>query len=320
MSLITRCPACGTMFKVVSDQLKVSQGWVRCGQCADVFDASLHLQTERAPQTDLAVSHAESDAVPVLASSASASAPVFSTDTNLQSASPRPPDAPDSSYAEEVSAALRATDNPLTAEPLPEAPVASVLEANSDSPDDAPDEIPTDVSFVRDARRQAFWRRPLVRVLLAFLALLLMGLLALQLAVQQRDTLAVFEPRLKPALQMVCEVLVCKVGPVRQIEAIVIDSSSFNKINDSVYRLSFSIKSTAATAVAMPSLEVTLTDTQDQAVIRRVLTPAQLGMASGLLGASAEFSGALTLQLTRAESGSAPARRIAGYRLLAFYP
>ena len=176
------------------------------------------------------------------------------------------------------------------------------------------------MSFVRDARRQAFWRRPLVRVLLAFLALLLMGLLALQLAVQQRDTLAVFEPRLKPALQMVCEVLVCKVGPVRQIEAIVIDSSSFNKINDSVYRLSFSIKSTAATAVAMPSLEVTLTDTQDQAVIRRVLTPAQLGMASGLLGASAEFSGALTLQLTRAESGSAPARRIAGYRLLAFYP
>ncbi|HEY3047594.1 MAG TPA: zinc-ribbon domain-containing protein, partial [Polaromonas sp.] len=43
MSLITRCPACGTMFKVVTDQLKVSQGWVRCGQCAEVFDASMNL-------------------------------------------------------------------------------------------------------------------------------------------------------------------------------------------------------------------------------------------------------------------------------------
>src|SRR5689334_20015778 len=43
MSLITRCPACGTMFKVVTDQLKVSQGWVRCGHCAEVFDASAHL-------------------------------------------------------------------------------------------------------------------------------------------------------------------------------------------------------------------------------------------------------------------------------------
>src|SRR3990167_4634375 len=43
MSLITRCPACGTMFKVVTDQLKVAQGWVRCGHCVEVFDASTHL-------------------------------------------------------------------------------------------------------------------------------------------------------------------------------------------------------------------------------------------------------------------------------------
>lgn len=39
MSLATRCPACGTVFRVVQDQLKVSQGWVRCGQCHEVFNA-----------------------------------------------------------------------------------------------------------------------------------------------------------------------------------------------------------------------------------------------------------------------------------------
>jgi Protein of unknown function (DUF3426) len=159
--------------------------------------------------------------------------------------------------------------------------------------------------------------------LLALLGLLLLTLLALQFAVQQRDRLAVLEPRLKPTLQMICDVLACHVGPVRQIEAIVIDSSSFNKVNDSVYSLSFAIKNTAATTVAMPSLEVTLTDTQDQAVIRRVLTPVQFGMASGLLAASAEFSGSLTLQLTPLETprdAGNVSRRIAGYRLLAFYP
>src|ERR1700761_6319756 len=37
MSLATRCPACGTIFRVVQDQLKVSEGWVRCGQCQQVF-------------------------------------------------------------------------------------------------------------------------------------------------------------------------------------------------------------------------------------------------------------------------------------------
>jgi predicted Zn finger-like uncharacterized protein len=43
-ALITRCPACATMFKVVPDQLRVSEGWVRCGHCSEVFDASAHLQ------------------------------------------------------------------------------------------------------------------------------------------------------------------------------------------------------------------------------------------------------------------------------------
>ncbi|HRH90144.1 MAG TPA: zinc-ribbon domain-containing protein, partial [Rubrivivax sp.] len=43
MSLATRCPACGTVFRVVQDQLKVSDGWVRCGRCAEVFNAAQRL-------------------------------------------------------------------------------------------------------------------------------------------------------------------------------------------------------------------------------------------------------------------------------------
>jgi predicted Zn finger-like uncharacterized protein len=39
LSLATRCPSCGTAFRVVQDQLKVSEGWVRCGNCQDVFNA-----------------------------------------------------------------------------------------------------------------------------------------------------------------------------------------------------------------------------------------------------------------------------------------
>jgi predicted Zn finger-like uncharacterized protein len=39
MSLATRCTHCGTIFKIVQDQLKVSEGWVRCGRCHDVFNA-----------------------------------------------------------------------------------------------------------------------------------------------------------------------------------------------------------------------------------------------------------------------------------------
>lgn len=39
MSLATRCTHCDTIFKVVQDQLKVSEGWVRCGRCNEVFNA-----------------------------------------------------------------------------------------------------------------------------------------------------------------------------------------------------------------------------------------------------------------------------------------
>lgn len=39
MSLATRCIHCGTIFKIVEDQLKVSEGWVRCGRCHEVFNA-----------------------------------------------------------------------------------------------------------------------------------------------------------------------------------------------------------------------------------------------------------------------------------------
>jgi len=40
MTLAARCPTCRTAFRVVRDQLRVSEGWVRCGRCAAVFDAT----------------------------------------------------------------------------------------------------------------------------------------------------------------------------------------------------------------------------------------------------------------------------------------
>jgi len=51
MSLVTRCPACATTFKVVRDQLRISDGWVRCGRCSEVFDATvdLHEAPDAAP-------------------------------------------------------------------------------------------------------------------------------------------------------------------------------------------------------------------------------------------------------------------------------
>jgi predicted Zn finger-like uncharacterized protein len=42
-SQMTQCPACGTCFRVVADQLRIADGWVRCGQCGEAFDARARL-------------------------------------------------------------------------------------------------------------------------------------------------------------------------------------------------------------------------------------------------------------------------------------
>lgn len=304
------------MFNVVTDQLKVSQGWVRCGQCADVFDAKIHLQAENTPSLSQLLPISNDESWP---------SAMASTGSGYVS------------YAEEVTAALNTPDEnaALAAVDAPSPVLTAASEGSEpvfvDTLDTVSSEIPSDVSndvsFVRDARRQAFWRKPLTRLVLGLSALLLLGLLALQAAVMQRDSLAAYEPRLKPALQMLCEQLACQVGPVRQIEAIVIDSSSFKKINDAgIYRLTFTVKNTKSAAVSMPSLEVTLTDTQEQPVLRRVLSPAQFSAASSVLAASAGFSADLSLEVAVNPSPSNDATptgsslRVAGYRLLAFYP
>jgi predicted Zn finger-like uncharacterized protein len=54
MTLATRCPSCGTVFRVVQDQLRVSQGWVRCGRCSEAFNAlesMVDVPTALSPET-----------------------------------------------------------------------------------------------------------------------------------------------------------------------------------------------------------------------------------------------------------------------------
>ena len=377
------------MFKVVTDQLKVSQGWVRCGHCSEVFDASLHLTTAQVPVAPSpAPSSASVQTSPPL--DAMAETPAFKTDAVQHESEPGPAWSSASVSADQPAVALvpqvgefmgppdagrhgfnpagwdgpqrpaleASSNRPLndrdpvvpsaevqllqtkiadTADTADASATGHALDSSSASPPDGFDDA-LEVSFVRDARRQALWRKPAVRTALVLLGLLFGVLLLLQVVIQQRDSISARQPALRPWLQSLCGYLHCELGPVRRIESVVIDSSSFNKINNDSYRLSFSLKNTGAMPVAMPALEVTLTDTQDQALLRRVLAPAQFGAANMLLVAGADFSGMVVVQVTGpdapaagvAAAAASPASaalssavnplRIAGYRVLAFYP
>ena len=329
MSLITRCPACGTMFKVVTDQLKISQGWVRCGHCTEVFDASLHLQAIQNPVPDGPPARQTNTDVEAPAP-VEFETPAVPPSTPQEQAHPALQQLADSAVSDEMGAVNAAGAAGAEVELLGSAQIEDTG-LPSKLPDALPEVLPyEDVSFVRNSRRQAFWRKPLVRFSMGLAGLILAAALLVQFSVQQRDRLTAMEPQLKTWLQLLCEPLQCEITPFRHIEAVVIDSSSFNKINNDFYRLSFALKNTGTIPVAMPSLEVTLTDTQEQALTRRVVTPAEFGVtdSGGLLSAGADFSGVIVMQVLSTDAKSAagvvaPAAtplRVAGYRVLAFYP
>src|SRR5438045_563566 len=46
VSLVTRCPVCGTTFRVQSSQLAAHSGTVRCGKCGGVFNGVAALVEE----------------------------------------------------------------------------------------------------------------------------------------------------------------------------------------------------------------------------------------------------------------------------------
>jgi hypothetical protein len=66
----------------------------------------------------------------------------------------------------------------------------------------------------------------------------------------------------------------------------------------------------------MPSLELTLTDSQDEAVLRRVLQPSEFAPGVPAIGAGADWATSVGIAVNAGAAGA----RIAGYRVLAFYP
>ena len=408
MSQITRCPSCATLFKVVPDQLRISDGWVRCGHCKKVFDATLSLQKapapvpppgkaasgtgpepEAPPDTALpAASAADADDKKLLASLESPAAVLADEDqdadaerasaaqaqddraTNAASPSLQRSDPPSAESQDNTSATpqvmqeadeppfspvvttassvqgptglepgARAAERldgdgvrlgagqegstaPLSSDDLPvpvPGPASDIAGAGSGPAEESLDSVPTaasEPSFVRSARRKALWHTPAVRLVLGGCVLLLAAALLAQVAVQQRHYLASVQPQWRPALEALCVPLQCDVQPYRHIASVAVDSSSFNKLHGTTYRFALALKNQSAVAVALPAVELTLTDTSEQPLLRRVFTPAELA-APATLPPGGEWAGSLEMDLRLAGNADA---RIAGYRVLAFYP
>ncbi len=281
MSLIASCPHCHTLFKVVPDQLRLAQGWVRCGQCDNVFDALENLLT---PETESMATGLPTDSVTV--TQPAAEVVVLPTDSTFEHRiEPELPDA--------------ATAAPLNDVSLP-APVTLT-------------EIPL---FLKSATRPRPRAQRLKSAVMGLLALLLALTVLAQYAYFERDWIAAWHVKLKPVLTKLCQPLNCKISPVENMASIVIESATLTKLGQDVYRLSFNVKNTAPINVAVPHLELTLTDLTDQALVRRVLTPGEMDAKANTLQASSEWQVSVVIRVQIPAGKTA----VMGYRLVAFYP
>lgn len=198
------------------------------------------------------------------------------------------------------------------------------LDASHDALDSARDDFTSDAAsllpepgvepaFVRHARRRAFWMRPSVRAGLASTALVLVLLLTAQVVLQHRDYVAARFPQTRPTLLSACEVLGCTVAPFSNIGAIVVEGSSFNRVLGDEYMFLLTLRNASGLEVRVPGIELTLTDVQDQPVVRRVLAAQELNLPRIFLPRQ-EWSGEIPVTMA---SGTT---RIAGFRVTAFYP
>jgi hypothetical protein len=146
--------------------------------------------------------------------------------------------------------------------------------------------------------------------------LLALGLL-LQWLVHERDRLAAAAPALRPVVQALCVPLRCTVQAPRRIDAVVIDGSSFVALGEDGYRLGLNLRNRAPHAVALPAIVLSLTDVQEQPVVRRVLLPAELGTPPAALPAHGEWAASVDLRMA---DNAGPRRRLPARRLLSLIP
>lgn len=341
MSLATRCTACGTVFRVVQDQLKVSEGWVRCGRCNEVFNALaglFDLERETAPEWSPAEEPGATAAPGVDAGTESARAAgldaqqVDRLDAQLLQARHRDTDStpamriderdrlefPDARFDPDAVDA-DAADLAAAAEPMlvsDAAPAAadaasgSLVTAHA-AADDALSDAPPE--FLRNTDRRASPTSPLVRASLFIAALLLLAALALQGVHHFRDDTAARWPATRPALEVGCLWLRCSIQPPRHIDDITVESSALTRAPaPDAFKLSVALRNRGTTLLALPSVDLSLTDQTGQLVARRVLSPVDFKAPAASLAAGAEAPLQLVFQATNV--------RVSGYTVEVFYP
>jgi predicted Zn finger-like uncharacterized protein len=275
----TRCPGCKTIFRVSSQQLAMREGQVRCGHCRTVFDGELAL-VSLAPRVR------------------------------------RPDDEVQLSEAElgPPTVTLR---NAQALSPVDEADDRREPAADDDA-DSAPSIDPELAYASRFSASKTRQRLGLPAWAYGLLIPVLVIVLGAQALFHFRDAIAAHWPQTKPALIRLCALADCQLKPLQDISGLSIEASDLqaDPAHKGLLILSATIRNRATHALGYPYLELTLSNAQDQIVVRRAFAPGEYLSGAANLDSGIAGNAELTVKLFIDASTTTQA----GYQVYLFYP
>jgi predicted Zn finger-like uncharacterized protein len=316
MNMATRCVACGTIFRVVQDQLKVSEGWVRCGRCDEVFNALeglFNLDTEAPPTWQ----PGQAEHASRRPGAHEKTAAELDEEDRIASRFFRPEQ---EDVAKTPAETVAERDRAEFADAEFNTALLSEEEGGHRQPVLPPEESRARPprkgapGFVRHAEREARWKTPLARILLSFAFVILATTLTVQVGHHFRDQASARWPQLRPILVSWCRLADCRIEAPRRIDDVTVESSALTlaATGTDTFKLSVTLRNRGPLPVTMPSVDLTLTDTSGQLVARRAMAPSDFNVATPVLSPGVELP--LQMLLT------AGTPRVSGYTVELFYP
>jgi len=323
-SMRTTCPSCHAVFRVKPDQLDAHGGKVRCGKCAFVFNAFETLVTPietvslMAPPTDDFKDELEDKAAADLSEISEIhvhDVRPLTISEQMTATFPIPTDDQIDREADAINREIAASTHPELLEEIGD--ISEIEKAPTSGLHITPElheKLNNLQQQLTTQEKHARWRGVVWGGGIVVLCLLLAG----QSVYFLRNQIAAYYPNTMPHLASLCRVLHCKVELLANADLIKLESSELQSVPEQPggVILHASLRNLAPYRQAYPSLELTLTDSANQALARRQFTPAdylpqKIKPESGMPSQD-ELPIKLTLELVGLEA--------VGYKLLVFYP
>lgn len=311
----TLCPHCETRFRIVEAQLESHHGMVRCGNCLQAFDARPSFVPDQPhPQLELpmqgeATEQTEERPIDEPAAPEAPLPAAIAPEDETKIAADVQPEIPYPGTADLVQPEPIPADVPHEAQ-LAEPHSADAVVQHHKTLSEQLAEVQDEIGSAAQPKRLRWpW---------AIAVLLLLLILLAQAAYFFRVDLAARLPGLKPALTGFCQLLNCSVPLPQKSDLMSIESSELesNHAHENLITLNALLRNRAPYAQAYPNLELTLNDTQDKPLARRIFRPTDYlppseNEKTGLLP-NHELGIKLNLDTTSLKPS--------GYRLVLFYP